>query len=126
MPVSPPTIDQPLANFEEAVAAAPSAAAADGSADQQNQGGNDEDIFGESDVAQPEEGGEQAEAEVVDWDVEGEKVKVAHDPKLPSEAEVEEHRLRAIGPSDVGAFTVWPPEGWACSIAPRALDRRNV
>ena len=116
MPVRPHAIDQPLANLEEAMAASPSAAAADGSADQENHGEDDGNTFGESRVALPGEAGEPADAEVIDWDAEGETVKVAHDPKLPSDAEVEAHR----------AAGHWPFRRWCIHcVAARGLGMQH-
>ena len=67
-------------------------------------GENQEDIFGEDDT------------EVVDWDAEGEEVKVAHDPKLPSEAEVEAHR----------AAGHWPFRDWCIHcVAARGLGMQH-
>ena len=96
-PVSPHVTDQPLNPFEEAVAAAPTAAtAATGDADQEIHGDENE-IFQDPGV-HADEVQEPGEDEVIDSDAEGEIAKVARDPKMPSEAEVEAHRAAGHWP----------------------------
>ena len=80
------------------MAAAPSAEAADESVNHRPEG----DEIENDEPAQPEGVREHANVEVLDWDAEGEDLKVAHDPKLPTDAEVEAHR----------AAGHWPFRSW--------------
>ncbi len=92
--------------------AAPTAAtAATGDADQEIHG-DESEIFQDPGI-HADEGQEPGEDEIIDSDAEGETAKVARDPKMPSEAEVEA----------AGVCIAWLQEALGCHIGPRATDR---
>ena len=107
------------------MAASPSAAAADGSADQENHGEDDGNTFGESGVAYQERQENPLMLKLLTGTPRVRLSRLHMTPSCRVTLKSRRTGLRAIGPSDVGAYTAWPPEGWACSIAQRVQDHVN-